>query len=186
MRRIAVLVAALTGLVVSTAPRVSGQVLAGLRAEWADLATWTRALENREVEHGLGLHLSGPSGQTLMAFTGVLSARDPNLPPKELGIQVSTGRMTNPNLMRIPRLEIVADAGAPNAKSFELTSRLIVDNSSPGAIISDGVARIASADFARLAAAKSIKGNILGFDFTLRADQVAALKAFAVRVKVAR
>ena len=37
----------------------SAQVLAGLRAEWGDLATWTRALDTRDVEHGLGLHAAG-------------------------------------------------------------------------------------------------------------------------------
>lgn len=186
MRRVVSVLAACVGVLAAATPSTSAQVLAGLRSEWGDLSTWTRVLDTRDVEHGLGLHASGPSGQTMIAFMGVLSARDPNLAPRELSLQVSTGRMTNPNLVRVSRLVIVADEGAPNARTLDLTSRLVVDNPSPGAIITDGVGRIAGADFARLATAKSITGNILGFDFSLRADQVAAIKAFAGRVKLVR
>lgn len=186
MRRVMCLLVASFAVVVTLAPTPSAQALVGLRSEWGDLSTWTRAQGNSEVEHGLGLHTNGPAGQTMMAFMAVLATRDPNVPPKELTVQVSTGRMTNPNLVRTARLVIVADEGAANARTVDLTSRLIVDNPSPGAIITDAVGRIAGADVARLATAKTIKGNILGFDFTLRADQVAAIKAFAVRVKLAR
>jgi hypothetical protein len=178
---LAAMLAATTGLAATNA-----QVLAGLRSEWADLSTWSRALENRDIEHGLGLHANGAAGQTMIAFMGIVSSRNPTAPPRELSVQVSTGRMTNPNLMRAARLTLVADEGTPNAKTIDLSSRLTVDNPAPGMIITDGIGRISADEFARLAIAKSIKGNILGFDFTLRADQVAAIKAHAVRLKIAR
>lgn len=164
----------------------SAQVLTGLRAEWGDLSTWSRALDNRDIEQGLGLHANGAAGQTLIAFTAIVPARSPAASPRELSVQVSTGKMTNPNLVRSPRLTIVADEGAPNAKTIDLSSRLTVDNPAPGMIITDGIGRISADEYARLAAAKSIKGNIIGFDFTLRADQVAAIKAHAVRLKLVK
>jgi hypothetical protein len=188
MRRITHLSAALLGLALVTgagAPgTTSAQMLVGLRAEWGDLETWTHAIESsRESELGMGLHLTGPTGMTLVAFMGRLSARDPRTPPRDLDVQVSTGKMTNPTLLRRGVLSFTADEGTARSRTIDLGANLKVDDPSPGAVISDGVSRIDASDFLRLASATTIRGNVLGFEITFRQDQISALKAFATRLQ---
>jgi hypothetical protein len=189
MRSLTQLGAALVALIVvgnTVAPtRAAAQMLQGLRSEWGDLETWTRAIESsRESELGLGLQLNGSAGTTLVAFMGRLSARDPRTPPRDLDIQVGTHKMTNPNLLRRPSLTFLMDEGTDKRKSVDLGPSLKVDDPSPGAIISDGIARIDAADFLAMANAKKIKGNVFGFDVTLRSDQIAAIRALAERLQM--
>lgn len=185
MRHCAYLVTALLGLAALVPPTTSAQMLVGLRSEWGDLETWTHALESsRETELGLGLQLNGSTGTTLVAFMGRLSLRDPKTPPRDLDVQVGTGKMTNPNLVRRSILTFLADEGTPKARTVDLSSQLRVDNPSPGAIITDGVSRIDAADFVRLASATKLKATVLGFDVTFRQDQITALKSLATRLQM--
>lgn len=166
-----------------TARAAPAQMLVGLRAEWGDMETWTHAIESsRETELGLGLHVAGKDGMTLLAFMGRLSTRDPRTPPTVIDVQVSTGRLTNPTLVRRSVLAFVADPDVATRRAFDLSSSLRVDNPSPGAIINDGVATMAPSDFARLARAEVVDTTILGFEGSLNKGQVAAIKALAERL----
>ena len=95
--------------------------------------------------------------------------------------------MTNPNLVRTSRLSLIADEGAPNARTIDLSSRLVVDNPSPGAIITDGVGSDRGPRFRPTGEPRS-RSRATSSDSTsrLRADQVAAIKAFALKVKLAK
>jgi hypothetical protein len=183
LTRLSIAFAALAAVFATLTPaRTAAQMLTGLRSEWGDLETWTHAVEStRESELGLGLQLNG--GTTLVAFMGRLSARDPRTPPRDLGVQVGTGKMTNSTLIRRPVLNFVIDEGTDKRKSVDLSGRLNVDNPAPGAIITDAVSRIDATDFLQLAGAAKIRGTILGIDVTFRPDQIAALKSFAERLQ---
>jgi hypothetical protein len=182
-RFIGIILTLTLGGVVAGAAAPTGQMLVGLRAEWQDLETWSHAIEStRETELGLGLHVTGKDGTTLIAFMGRLSARDPRQAPQTIDVQVSTGRMTNPALVRRAVLSFVLDDDTQDRKALDLSSALRVDNPSPGAIITDGVATMDPKDLVRLASAKTARSTILGFDGTLRENQIVAIKALAERL----
>ncbi len=191
MRKVTRLVGVLVGAVVVlglVVPRVSfAQALVGLRSEWGDLETWTHALtSSRESELGLGLQVTGSTGTTLLAFMGRRSLRSPTTPPDRIGVQVGTGKMTNPNLIRRATLSFLLDEGTDKATAVNLTSSLRVDNPTPGAIITDGVAEMSPDDFTRLAQAKTVKTDVLGFEGMLRPDQIAAIKMLAAQLHLAQ
>ena len=163
------------------------QNLTGLQANWKDLETWSRPLdESREVELRLGLQPSGPGGTMSVAFLGRLSTRSPTTPPTQMQIQIGAGYLANPNVVRSPVLIFVADAGTDKRATIDLSARMVVDDPSPGGNIQNAVAALRAADFLRLAQAETLSGNIFGFDVMVRADQLKAMKAFAEKLYLVR
>lgn len=178
----AILTAVVTLVTAVAVSPVAAQQLMGLRAEWGDLQTWTTEIGNtREQEVGLGLHLSGSSGGTLLAFIARVDTRRPNEPPTEIVAQVAIASLTNPNTVRQPTLAFVIDPGG-EASSLDLTGRLVVDDSTPGGSVQNGVAVFPAEDFISLASAEVIEGEVLGFDAELRPDQIRAIRDFAERL----
>ncbi len=170
-----------TGLLAATSP----QRLAMMRAEWSDLQTWSNYDEGaRENELGLGLHLGGPNGLTLVAFTGRLPIRTPVAPPREIGVQIAIGKFTNPNQVRRPTLMFVADPGTDDVFRVDVSDRLNVDDPTPGGSVENGTAMIRTADFVRLATATKLAADVLGFEATFRDDQVSAIRQFGERLRV--
>jgi len=181
--------AILTALIVITTVTLitptAAQQLMGVRAEWGDLQTWTTDISNtREQEVGLGLHLSGSSGGTLLAFIARVDTRQPNQAPDEMVAQVAIGSLTNPNALRQPTLSFVLDDGEGNTSGLDLTGRLIVDDSTPGGSVQNGVAVFPASDFVDLASAEAVGADVLGFDAELRQDQIRAIRAFAERLNL--
>jgi hypothetical protein len=161
------------------------QQLAQLRAEWADLSTWSRYLEDsRESELGLGLQVSGPSGLTFVAFLGRLSVRDPKTPPSQLTVQVGAGKLANPNIIRRPTLVLVADDRTPRRVEFDLTPRLNVDEPAPGAAVENGMATLRAAEFLRLTQSETITVDAFGFEGRFRPDHIRALGDFAKQLNL--
>ena len=156
------------------------QRLAMMRAEWNDLAQWSTYDEgSRETELGIGLVVPGPQGETRVAFTGRLSVRAPTVPPRQIGVQVGIGKFTNPYVMRRPSLVFVLDGGERNAAKLDFSERLNVDDPTPGGAMENATAMFPVADFVRLATAKKIVADVLGFESRLRDDQIAAIRRFA-------
>lgn len=164
---------------------VSAQRLAMMRAEWSDLESWSRYDEStRENELGLGLHVSGPSGATFVAFTGRLLVRSPSVPPTQIGVQVAVGKLSNPNIVRRPALMFVADAGTDELFRLDVSPRLNVDDPTPGGGVENGTAMIRSTDFVRIARAKKLAADVLGFEAVFREDQLKAMLQFAERLHI--
>jgi hypothetical protein len=159
------------------------QRLAMMRAEWGDLETWTHYIQDsRQNELGLGLQVAGPTGTSFLAFTGRLAVRSPTQPPREIGVQIAAGKLSNPNVVRRPSLVFVADGGEKNAFRLDLSERLNVDDPTPGGSAENGVALMRPADFVRLSSATTLTADVLGFEAELRDDQIRAMHAFAERL----
>lgn len=189
--RVLTTIAVAVGLAVGAAGRVEtrgevpGQRLAMMRAEWQDKETWSHYNESqRENELGIGLQVPGPTGMTFVAFTGVLRLRSPSTPPAEIGVQVALGKFTNPTVIRRPSLVLVADAGTDRSFRLDLSSKLEVDDPAPGASVENGTALVNVIEFVRLVEARTIKGDVLGFEASFREDQLAAMRAFAERLHI--
>ncbi|MEO7189743.1 MAG: hypothetical protein ABI051_01655 [Vicinamibacterales bacterium] len=183
--------AALIGLAASAVMLLgsvpAAQTLKPLRAEWRDLENWAHYLEaSRETELGLGLQVAGPTGITFVGFIGRLDIRDPTTPPQEVTLQVATGKTSNPNVIRRATVVLLADARTTKPLEFDLSPRLIVDDPAPGAVVENGIVHLRAAEFARLAAAETLTGNVFGFDIVFRADQLAAMQAHAERLHIAK
>jgi hypothetical protein len=161
----------------------SPQRLAMMRAEWRDKETWTHYNETqRENELGLGLHVPGPTGQTYVAFTGVLRVRAATTPPTEIGVQVAIGKFANPTVIRRPVLLLVADPDGTRPFRLDLTERLEVDDPTPGGATENAVGMMTAAEFVRLVEAKKLLGDVLGFEAMFREDQLTAMRQFATRL----
>jgi len=183
--RVRLTIALLLGLLIAgsagTGANASSQGLTGVQANWRDLEPWTRYLEpTKQNELGLGLQPSG----TLLAFLGRLSAASPRVPPREIRVQIAIGPLLNPNLVRRSTLTLLVDADTDTRTSFDLSSRLVVDDSTPGGNLQNGITTMSADDFARLARARTITGNVFGFDVTFTRDQIAAIKAFAGKLQI--
>lgn len=149
-----------------------------LRAEWKDLETWSRPVaETGETERGLGLHLSGPGGAVLASFAVRTPPRGRADRANEVIVQAAASPLANPNRLQTPTLVLVGHTEGERDVRFDLSSRLTVDDPSPGAQVTTGVASMPAADYRRLTAAERITGTILGIEVELRADQVAAMRA---------
>ena len=171
------LVIAIAGSGLAAAP----QGLTGVQGNWRDLETWTHDLgPGRQTELGLGLQPSG----TLVAFLGRLSAAAPRTPPREIRVQIAISPLSNPNLVRRPSLTFLVDADLDSRATFDLSSQVIVDDSTPGGNLQNGIATMSADDFARIARAKTITGNVFGFEVTFTREHIAAVKAFAARLNL--
>jgi hypothetical protein len=163
--------------------RAPGQVVVGLQGNWKDLETWTHFLEaSRENELGLGLQPSGDGGTMLIAFTGRLSTRSPQIPPREIAVQIVAPQRANPNLLRSPTLRFVLEDAAAKRTTLDFSRRLLVDNLAAGAPIEQGVARISAGEYRSLAGAAALEANLVGFDVGFRPDQLEAMRARGSRL----
>jgi hypothetical protein len=159
------------------------QRLAMMRAEWGDLETWTHYIQDsRQNELGLGLQAAGPTGTSFVAFTGRLSIRNPTEPPREIGVQIAAGKLSNPNVVRRPSLVFLVNAGETDAFRLDLSERLNVDDPTPGGSAENGVAMMRAADFVRLSSATTLTADVLGFEAEWRDDQIRAMRDFAERL----
>ncbi len=180
MRRFIVATAAVASLLASAPSAAPVQLISGLQANWKDLETWSHLVESSQfTELGLGLQ---PTGGAVLALLGRLSVRDPRVPPPAIRVQLAVGFMANPNLTRTRTLTFLADGGSKTPKIIDVSGGVIADDGSPGGIIQNGLGQLPAADFIRIAQAKTLTGNILGFDVVFTPEQLRAMRAFAARL----
>ena len=176
---LAALVAA-TGL--PAAPHA--QSVTGVIPNWGDLQPLTRAITaTREVEHGLGLHFSGPEGVMMVSFAGRVSLRT-LAPPTSLTVVMAPPIMSNPNLLRKPTLVFLADDKTDDRKLIDASGSVRVDDPAPGATVRSAMGRIGAAEFVRLTKAKTLTAEVFGSMTTVRPDQIQAMKALAEKLKL--
>lgn len=168
-----------------SADGAASQIEAGALASWGDLSSWSRPAAGVEgrTEHGLGLVLSGGSGQMRLAFFVVRADREParSRPIETVGLRAAAGARVNPNLIRRPTLMLTFGDPGADPETLDLSESMTVDNPAPGAPVASGVGSMAAADFLRMIAAEEISGEIFGASVTFRADQVDAARAFGER-----
>jgi hypothetical protein len=104
--------------------------------------------------------------------------------PRQIRVQIAANALANPNLVRRSVLTFVADATTDERASFDLSGSLVVDDSTPGGNLQNGIATMSAGDLTRIAQAKTLTGNVFGFDVVFTRDQIAALKAFAVKLNL--
>lgn len=164
------------------APRA--QSVTGVTPNWGDLQPFTRSITaSREVEHGLGLHLSGPEGIMMVSFAGRLSLRT-LAAPTGLTVVMAPPVMSNPNLIRKPTLVFLADDKTDDREVIDASGSVRVDDPAPGATVRSALGRIGAADFVRLTKAKTLTAEVFGSMTTVRPDQIQAMKALAEKLKL--
>jgi hypothetical protein len=172
------------------AQAASSQVrLDELPAAWGDLDTWSRYIASTdETEVGLGLKPASSKASMLIAFSARLKGATPSQAPGEIFVHISAGVqgrhrsntlkfVLNPSSNGRP----VASSG-PSAPVIDLSSRLGADDQAPDARVNFATARLASAEFLRIARSGEPAATILGVDVTFRPDQLRAIRAFASRI----
>jgi hypothetical protein len=160
------------------------QSVTGVVPNWGDLEAWTRTITStKEVEHGLGLHLSGTGGVMLVSFAGRVDMRTPT-PPASLLVVMAPPLMGNPNIIRVPTMAFVVDDGTTARAVIDATGSVRVDDAAPGAIVRSATGRVSASDFARLAKAKTIKATVFGSESLVRIDQIKAMQALADKLKL--
>lgn len=160
------------------------QSVTGVVPNWSDLETWARASSAaRDVEHGLGLHLTGPGGTMLLSFAGRISLRNP-APPSSLLVVMAPPLLSNPNVIRKPTLIFVADDGSKDREAFDVSSSVQVDDPAPGAIVRSATGRLPTKAFLRLTEAKTIKAEVFGTEVIVRPDQLEAMQTLAGKLKL--
>jgi hypothetical protein len=177
---------ALTALVLclGLAASPAGQSVTGVVPNWSDLETWSRPIPGaREVEHGVGLHVSGPGGTMLLSFSGRLSLRTLR-PPASLLVVLAPPLLSNPNVIRKPTLIFVADDGTKEREVIDATASVRVDDPAPGAIVRSATGRVSAPSFLRLTEAKMIAGEVFGAEVAFRPDQMKALQDLAAKLKL--
>ncbi len=172
--------AAVTGLPATP----HAQSVTGVTPNWGDLQPFTRAVTaTREVEHGLGLHFSGPDGIMMVSFAGRLSLRT-LAPPTGLTVVMAPPVMANPNLIRKPTLIFLADDTTDAREVIDASGSVRVDDPAPGATVRSALGRIGAADFVRLTKAKTLTAEVFGSMTTVRPEQIQAMKALAEKLKL--
>jgi hypothetical protein len=180
-RAIGTVVTAVSVLVLQSFALQASQNLAGVQASWHDLDTWTHVIaDTKQNEYGLGLQPSG----SLVAFLARVPSAAPRTAPRQIRVQIATNALANPNLVRRSVLTFLADAETVDRVSFDLSGSLVVDDSTPGGNLQNGIATMNAGDFARIARAETLSGNVFGFDVVFTRDQIAAMKAFAVKLNL--
>ena len=160
---------------------VRAQNLAGVQANWGDMETWTHYFEDtKQNEYGLGLQPSG----SLIAFLARVPVASPRTAPRQIRVQIATNALANPNLVRRSTLTFIADAATDERASFDLSGSLVVDDSTPGGNLQNGIGTMSAGDFVRIAQSTTLTGNIFGFDVVFTRAQIAALKAFATKLNL--
>jgi hypothetical protein len=173
------------------AQAASSQVrLDELPAAWGDLDTWSRYISGTdETEVGLGLKPASSNATMLIAFSARLKGADPSQAPAEIYVHVSAGVQGRHRSNTLKFVLKPASNGGQTAASnghsapvIDLSSRLGADDQAPGARVNFATARIASAEFLRIARSGEPAATILGVDVTFRPDQLRAIRAFASRI----
>jgi hypothetical protein len=159
------------------------QIEAGDLANWADLSTWSIPnRETRQLEVGMGLVLSGPSGAMRLAFYVNQPMRGTVPEPASVGFRVASSLRMNPNLLRTPTLVFTAvvrnEEDELEEVELDLSSAMMVDNPAPGAAITSGVGSMSVEAFKTLADAEEISANILGAKVEFGDEQREAVTAF--------
>lgn len=162
-------------------------------AAWGDLDTWSRYVPaTDETEVGLGLKTAGAKTSMLVAFSARMKGRTPGQPPNEVLVHASAGVNGNALSARTKTLKFVlsskSDAGRgrsqndPGGAVIDLSSRLGADDPTPGAQVNFATARIAPAEFLRIARCGRPTATVLGIDVAFRPDQIDAIRAFASQI----
>jgi hypothetical protein len=180
LRASAGLVVVALGVCIIGVPLGARQIRAGALATWKDLETWTQYHDDtRETEKGLGMILSGAGGQMRLSFAARLDGRFPNKPPAAVAIEVAADPMANPNTLRNPTLQFLATSIDGKHTALDLSTRMVVDNPAPGAMVNDAVAKLKPEEFGAIAWAKAVRANVFMVDVEFSADQLRALQKFA-------
>lgn len=171
--------------VAAVTPRLVAQSATGFVATWNDRETWTHPTsDGRATEVGLGLQPNGPDGTMPIAFLvryeGRLTA-----PPGDVLVQVAVSPGISPNVLHTPTLTFVVGKKSGDPDELNWSSKLTVDQPGPGSNIQSGVAHVPAAEFQKLLAAETLSADILGVRVQFRIPQIDAIRAFAVRVKLA-
>ncbi len=183
-RRRTIVIAALVACAAGAAAGLRAQSVTGVVPKWADLETWARTIDaTKEIEHGLGLQLSGTGGTMMLSFSGRLSTRT-LAPPASILAVAAPPILANPNVIRTASLRFIADDGTDARAVIDVTSGLRVDDPAPGAVVRSATVQMPAADFARLAKAKTLKVTIFGSDSLVRIDQIKAMQTLAGRLKL--
>jgi len=199
-RQILLAVLLLAGSTVVASGREQGRI-DELPAAWGDLDAWSRYdAATDETELGLGLKATGADGTMLVAFSARLKGKTPNQPPKDVLVHASAGIRANASRARSKTLTFVLHAAppqtngpqGPNGQSrrvrqtgpdvIDLSSRLGADDQAPGAPVNFAVARVAVAEFVRIARCGQLRATVFGVDVGFRPDQLEAIRAFADRI----
>lgn len=159
------------------------QIEAGALATWADLSTWSRpAKAPGQAETGLGLVVTGSSGEMRLAFYVVRPAQGRRAAPSEVGVRAASGALMSPNLLRTPTLTFTSISADEKEELIDVSRRMTVDNPAPGAAVTSGIAALTPEEFLRLASSAKLQALIFGAEVALRADQIDAIRAFRDRV----
>lgn len=192
------LVLSLVAAVLLTSPDVSAQRNEvqqprpdEVPAAWGDLDTWSRYVPaTDETEVGLGLKTAGAKTTMLIAFSARMKGQSPSQPPGEVLVHASAGVSGNARASRTKTLKFVLPhSGVVRTSSqgdtgsvIDLSSRLGADDLLPGAQVNLATARIAPAEFLRIARCGRPTATVLGVDVAFRPDQIDAIRAFARQI----
>lgn len=157
----------------------ANQIETGAITAWSDLETWSRPhLTTGDADTGLGLHLSGPNGPMLLAF----SARVGDADSKDITVQVAAGATVDSNVPRTATLRFVLNGHNARRGTIDLSPHLKVDNPSLDAAVASGVAPMPATELLLIARAETITATVLGVEVQFRPDQIQAVDAFARRI----
>ena len=193
MMRIGILVVAAFTLLPSRVDLISsqsgppGQMVPpqamNLYANWKDGETWSRYIEaTRESEIGLGLHPTGPSGTMLLAFFARWDGRTAKGAPKEIFAQAAIPPLLNPTVLRTASLSFVVNPGKKEMAVFDISGRLLVNDNSPGGIVSSGVGRVEPKEMAAIAQATALTGNVFNIEVEFSQAQRQAIRTFGQKI----
>jgi hypothetical protein len=161
-------------------------------AAWGDLDTWSRYVPaSDETEVGLGLKTAGAKTTMLIAFSARMKGQSPSQPPSEVLVHASAGVSGNARAARTRTLKFVLPSKSGGVRSgpqddsgavIDLSSRLGADDPTPGSQVNFATARIAPAEFLRIARCGRPTATVLGIDVAFRPDQIEAIRAFARQI----
>ncbi len=154
-----------------------------LYANWKDGETWSRYIEaTNESEAGLGLHPTGPGGTMLLAFFARWDGRTAKGAPKDLFAQAAIPPLLNPTILRTASLSFVVNAGRKDMAVFDISGRLLVNDNSPGGIVSSGLGRIDPKEMAAIAQATALAASIFNIDVEFTQAQRQAIRTFGQKI----
>jgi hypothetical protein len=173
---------------VAAAASAQGPMPQELPAAWGDLDTWSRYIPaTDETEVGLGLKPAGSGSSMLIAFSAFLKGAAPSQAPAEIFVHVSAGvqgrhKSNTLKFVLKPAANGSSASNGHNAPVIDLSSRLGADDQSPGARVNFATAKIAAAEFLRIARSGEPAATVLGVDVAFRPDQLRAIRSFANRI----
>ena len=154
-----------------------------LYAEWKDGETWSRAIDaTREYETGVGLHPSGKGGTMLLAFFARWDGRAARGAPKEVFVQAAIPPLLNPTVLRTASLSFVANPGKKEMAVIDLTGKLLVNDNSPGGIVTSGLGRLEPKEMAIITQATALRASIFNIEVDFTPAQLKAIKTFGQKL----